>query len=1238
VAKDVALPESPDRNTEARSEEPLYVVGIGASSGGLDALRALFSHIPADSGVVFVIVVHLSPAHESHLAELLQPYSSLPVRQVNRTVALERNHVYVIPPNANLNTIDTHLRLSELEERRMERAPINHFLHTLAASHNGTSIGVILTGAGSDGSLGIRQIKESGGLTVVQDPQEAKYDSMPRNAVATGMIDLVLPVHDIADEILRYCSTRPRLPVPDSEGAIEAPHSAILEQIIAEVRLRSGQELSMYTRGTVLRRVRKRMQLRHVETLPAYLETLSSRSSEAQALYDELLFTATEFFREPEVFAWLQHSVFRELFDLKSGSNERLRAWSIGCSTGEEAYSLAMLMLEEATKRPAPPGLQVFASDLSNHALARARDGVYPEEVATTVTRERLDRFFLHESGHYRVERVVRDIVVFTTHNLFKDPPFAHLDLIVCRNLLCELQPAVRRGVISLFYYALEPHGVLLIGEKDEVAEAHLFKAEPGQPRFLRRTSGPTHPESLPTAMQAFARVLPPKPAASASATVAKPYIFDLDRFHHVAAGKYAPASVLINDRSEVIHYSERASRFVRIPGGELTRDFAKLIQEPLKSQLRLGLALMRESDKSWESEPIAVHTNSGACRVVLHVDPVGNVETPGLVLVVFEDEPAYAHGHSAADAGRPAATMAHLQGEIEQTNHRLRELVEEHQTESRHLADTNDNLYDANDELRYVLEELEGSREELQAVNEELTSLDRENRLRLDELAQISADLQHLLESTGVGTLFLDCELNIIRFTAPVTELFNIRHADIGRPLTDLTHDLVYDDLADMALRVLKDLVAIDRETRDSKGNWYLTRLLPYRTAMKRVDGVVLTLVDITARMRAEQALRDADRRKDEFLAVLAHELRNPLAPISSGVEILKARSNDPRTVEKIAAIMGRQTRQLVRLVDDLLEVSRISGGKLRLQKSLVPLAEVIRDAVAAVQPLIDSSGHSIDVVLPQTPVMLYADPARLAQVFSNLLNNAARYTLDEGRIFLTATYESGYASVSVRDNGIGIAENVIDHVFEMFYQVGDSRQTRKDGLGIGLTLARSLVEMHEGSISVKSAGSGRGTEFNVRLPTSTATAAATPAPAMSLANGKYPKRRVLIVDDNIDAAETLSTLIKTLGEHEVRTARNGGQGLEIATGWRPEIVLLDLMMPEMDGYEVARRLRHEPWGKEITIVALTGWGQDEHRRLTKDAGFDRHLIKPVDVSSIEAVLGESQEPDERRPSPAGG
>jgi two-component system CheB/CheR fusion protein len=1213
-------PSETTRNTRAETSQPrLHVVGIGASAGGLGALRTLFSAIPESApGVAFVVVVHLDPANESRFDQLLQPYTRMRVEQVTQTTRLEPNRVYVIPPNANLNTIDTHLRLSPLEERRIERAPIDHFLRTLAHAHDGGAIGVILTGAGTDGALGIRQIKERGGLTIVQDPHEAEFDAMPLAAIETGLVDLVVPVRAMANEILSFCDTQPRLPPFNGEEPIADGDAVALDSIVRELEARTGRPFGVYARAVVLSRIERRMRLCRVDSLADYAGLIRARSDEARSLADDLLLGVTEFFRDADVFEGLERLVLPRLFDDASNHRDQVRVWSIGCSSGEEAYSLAILLLEASLRSGSRRRLQVFASDLTDAMRARARNGVYPFTVAASLSPDRLQRFFTQHGSTVSVNAEVRDIVLFASHNVFKDPPYSHLDVIVCRNLLRELQPDVRRGLLRLFHFALEPDGALIVDGADDV-DAALFEADAATPGLYRKRS---HSAAI---VHSFARSASPFRAEHVArrfraehvarvVDIPYPIRSEVSALHGERMQRYAPPSVLIGNADEIVHYSSTASRYLRIPGGELTHNVFEMLAEPLRSTLREGLQHVRSKGGRWSSKTVlALDDHGKRRRVVLHVEAVDGVQVEPLWMIVFDDA-AIATGTPDID---PAERIDKLRKELDRTQRRLSEIL-----------DTSERIDDTNVADRMQFSEIRGeialAQQALQGAHRELNAVDELNRAQIVELAQSSLDLKYLLESTGIATLFLDTELQVVRYTPQLASLITIPEHEPARALAELRHVLDYDDLEKDARRALEHLTLIEREVSNRHDpRWFLVRMLPYRGAVHSVDGVVITLIDITGRKHAEEELRTANRRKDEFLALLAHELRNPLAPISSGIDVLKMASNDPQIVEQIAATMARQTRQLVHLVDDLLEISRISGGRLRLRIAEVRLADVVRDAVNAVRPIVDRARHELIVRVPSEPIVLDADALRLTQVLVNLLNNAARYTPEGGRIELGIEREGGSAKIVVRDNGIGMPPEVLRHAFDMFYQGDDSRLPRTAGLGIGLTLAKTLVDMHGGSMDVSSEGPDRGSEFTVRLPIPRVHAPPLP-PKAAPANDRLGGHRVLIVDDNGDAAQTLGVLVTALGKNDVRVASSGADALKIAEDQHPDIVLLDLKMPDMDGFEVARRLRRRPWAAHTLLVALTGWGMDEHKRRTKEVGFDRHLTKPADRTMLESVLSD--------------
>ncbi|REJ82684.1 MAG: GAF domain-containing protein [Planctomycetota bacterium] len=901
--------------------DPFSIVGIGASAGGLAALKAFFQHVPADSDLAYVVVVHLAPEHESHLAELLQPHVKMPVQQVAETIALEKNHVYVIPPNANLDTIDTHLRVTALEKERRERAPIDHFLRTLAKTHDGSAIGVILTGTGSDGTLGLREIKEAGGLCVVQDPAEAEYDGMPQSAVATGIVDLVLPVDEIPAALLRFAKTRPHIPLPESGESVDGDVARLLQKIFAQVRARSGRDFSRYKRSTILRRIQRRMQLSQITELPAYVELLRQQPGEVRTLADDLLITVTNFFRDPPVFETLQQDVIPRLFEGKDETDE-IRIWSVGCATGEEAYSLAILLLEHIERLERPPRVQIFASDLHEHSLQKARDGFYPGDIETDVSAERIKRFFVKENGGFRIRKEVRELVVFASHNLLGDPPFSRVDLISCRNVMIYLLREVQREVVELFHYALRQNGFLLLGNSEAVDVTDLFRIEHKKSCLYRKRNVPAPEPRLPVFPMTQAKVPHEIPQLRISDD-SRSY----GTLHQQIVERYAPPSVLVSPDDRIVHVSQHAGRYLLHPGGDLTASVIRLVRDDLRAELQAALRAARAHGEPVTTQPVEVRFNGESAAVVLHMRPVPDPPQDDFVLIIFDELDARKPPHEDAPESDVPARQAGgepreevLARELARTRQRLQAIIEEYETGQEEMRASNEEMQSTNEELRSTMEELETSKEELQSMNEELQTLNQENRHKVEELAQLSSDLQNLMAATDIATLFLDRDLRILRFTPQISELFNVRTTDRGRPLADFTHRLGYPDLLADAQAVLERLIPIERSVQAETGQWFLTRLLPYRSTDDRIDGVVITFGDISAAKRAEQAVQESERRLARELHAMTrlHDLVSALlvSPNVSAAlnEVLNA------TIDITAADMGNV--QLLNPEENTLEI----------------------------------------------------------------------------------------------------------------------------------------------------------------------------------------------------------------------------------------------------------------------------------------------------------------------------
>lgn len=864
------------KESDATFQPQFTIVAIGASAGGLEALQIFFDQMPPDTGMAFVVVMHLSPEHRSHLPQLLQSHTEMPVRQVTQTIAMAPNHIYVIPPNRNLSSIDTHLRLSELEAARRQRAPIDHFLRTLAKTHGEQAIGVVLSGTGSDGSLGLKEIKEAGGLTVVQDPVEAEYDSMPQNAIATGLIDLILPVAEMPAQIGNYVRVGPSLRATETEMLPEVEGDQ-LQKILLQLRTHTGHDFSGYKQNTVLRRVRRRMQLQHIEDLSTYLQLLRSDEEEIKVLSRDLLITVTKFFRDEEAFTALEEQVIPRLFADK-GSGDRVRVWVVGCATGEEAYSVAMLLLEQCARMADAPMVQVFASDISNDALMQAREGIYPEVIAADVSPQRLQRFFYSENGSYRVKREVREVVLFAEHNLLSDPPFSRQDLVSCRNLLIYLQREVQADVIELFHYALKAESFLFLGSSESLGDAGLFRAiDKKRGLYQRQAVVSTHPKlpSLPltprqgTIPQSLPAKQPIAPAARSS----------FGAVHLEMLERYAPPSLLINEDFNIVHLSQHAGRYLHQPGGDLTHNVLQRVLPALRMELMMALYGVIEQDQPLRTKPVHLTVAGERRQVSMSVHPATTSGMEGYLLIIFLERGGAAPGVSEGGEDQDTAVVVQdLEAELSRTKERMQTAVEEFESSKEEMGAANEELRSMNEELRSTAEELETSKEELQSMNEELVTLNQEYQNKVDELSQLSSDLQNLLASTDVATIFLDRNLCIRRFTPQVGELFNIIEVDQGRPLAHITHKLQDGDMLQDAELVLASLLPVEKEIKTEDGRFYLVRLRPYRSVEDRIEGVVITFVDVTDLKRTEAELRASN----EFQKNILHTVREGLLVLS--------------------------------------------------------------------------------------------------------------------------------------------------------------------------------------------------------------------------------------------------------------------------------------------------------------------------------------------------------------------
>jgi two-component system, chemotaxis family, CheB/CheR fusion protein len=866
-------------NLNPSQNDEITVVGIGASAGGLKALRAFFEALPSKTGMAYVVITHLHPEHESHLAELLQRSTAMPVQQVNGLVPAEKDHVYVIPPDRRLVMQDSHIDTAEFKEPRGQRSPIDYFFRSLARGHP-NSVGIILSGGGTDGAVGVKAIKQEGGLLMVQHPDEAEYESMPNAAIATGLADLVLPVMELAEKLVEFTRFRP--PLPSDADDLSEEQLEFIRRIIAHVHARTGHDFSQYKRSTLLRRIQRRMQIYGASTLEIYLDTLRQTPSEATALFNDILIGVTSFFRDREAWDKLAKQVIPQILKSQE-SAESVRTWTIGCSTGEEAYGIAMLLFEAFDRLEIHPQIQVFASDLDENAIRYAREGLYPTAIEADVSPDRLARFFTQEGDHYRVRREVRDAVLFTHHSVLRDAPFSRLDLITCRNLLIYLERDIQNTVFDIFHYSLKPGGYLFLGSSESIETAHeLFETVDKTHRIYRtKPWNRDHPH------------IPALPLSIGTHTHAEPYsqpyaprlhsTVELTRLsdeHAKAVESHAPPSVLINEKYSILHVSETAGRYLVQPIGPITTDLLRLVRPELQLELRTALLRAFERDQAILTPPIPVQFNGHPQRVILSIQPRFHAKGKGTklekqALIFFlEDEQEEPPAAQARDETSRTALVRQLENEVRRLREQLQASIEEYESSGEELKASNEELQSINEEYRSATEELETSKEELQSINEELQTVNNELKNKLDEISRSHSDLQNLMSATEIATLFLDGELRIRHYTPGMRDLFNIMPADRGRPIKHLRHTLQYSQFLEDAEEVLRTLVPIEREVQGEEGGWFLLRTRPYRTTDDRIEGLIFTFVEITRLKRAEEQLVEINATLEERVTERTQDL----------------------------------------------------------------------------------------------------------------------------------------------------------------------------------------------------------------------------------------------------------------------------------------------------------------------------------------------------------------------------
>ncbi|MHA4845701.1 PAS domain S-box protein, partial [Flavitalea antarctica] len=856
-------------NDSAPSEKlnQFLIAGIGASAGGIQALRKFFEQVPGQSGVCYVVILHLSPSHDSQLAEVLQAVSAIPVQQVVEKTILEPDHIYVVPPNQHLIIEDGFIAPSVNINTDDRRSPVDLFFRNLADTHGQRSVCVILSGTGANGSMGLKRIKEMGGMAFVQNPREAEFNEMPRNAIATELIDEVLPVAEIPARIIA-CRDR----VGSVQINLEALqgfelHQQALRQIFTQLRIHTGHDFTNYKRATILRRIERRINITNLPDLPAYAKYVNENSGESTALLKDLLISVTNFFRDAKPFEALENEVIPLVFQNKK-PEDQVRIWVAGCATGEEAYSIAMLFAERLEGTPNSPKVQIFATDIDESAIATAREGYYTLNDAADVSPDRLQRFFTPEGEGYRIRREIREMILFATHNFLKDPPFSRLNLVSCRNVLIYLNPTAQERVMETFHFTLAAGGFLFLGTSESVEgvselystvsrENHIFKAR----QVLSRNW------SIPESVPRFRYLNNEERKKPDDISILPGNRFSSGELHQKLLEKYAPPSLVVNEDYEIVHMSEKVGKYLEFKGGTPTQNLLELIRPEIRLELRSILHQALQTRTTVAARGLNVVVGGQPQAVDIKVQPVfqDDKSSQGLILVTFEQlDTVVKNEQVVLSSVEPVAKQ--LEDELNRVKTHLRTSIEQHEYQSEELKASNEELQAMNEELRSAAEELETSKEELQSINEELRTVNQELKVKIEELGITGNNLRNFINSADVGTIFLDRSFAISLFTPAVLQIFNLKMSDVGRPVTDITTKLIYDELMQDAEIVLNKLATIEREVSTTDNRTFVMRLLPYRTFENTINGVVLTFFDITNRKLIQNALQQSE----EYLRLL--------------------------------------------------------------------------------------------------------------------------------------------------------------------------------------------------------------------------------------------------------------------------------------------------------------------------------------------------------------------------------
>ena len=1241
-----------------REAQPSCVVGIGASAGGLEALQQFLTFLPGDTGMAFVIIQHLSPDHKSLLADILGKDTTMPVVEAQDGMRVERNHIYMIPPKFNLEIVSDILRLRKYNLRNINH-PIDIFFRSLAAAYENRAVAVILSGTGSDGTNGIRSIKDKNGVIIVQSPESAQFDGMPRNAIATGFVDLVLNPDSIAREMRHIAAS-----MVDAGNKLQLSDGDLMVQVFSILRNVTNVNYTYYKQTTILRRIERRIVVTHNRNLQEYVKYLSNNPDEARLLAKEVLIGVTSFFRDPDYFDVLKDRVVYDLVK-NSTPTEQIRVWVAGCSTGEEAYSIAILFAEVMEELGLRRDVKIFATDLDADSIAVAGRGIYGDNISEDVSVARLSRYFSRKGNHYIVGHDIRKMIVFAQHNVFQDPPFGKLDLISCRNLLIYFQNVLQRNLFAIFHMALNDRGYLFLGRSESVIDYDdVFRVVCANEKiFVHNASGkaPSH-ERITYSMQGVesnmdsANILHSMPDPDLS--------FNSGELDTRILEMLMPASVLVDEKNQLVHTYGNCKEFIMLPVGAVTLDIFSLVRPELKIAVSKALKESREKQERVAYEGIPVQLEGKREMISLVGQPMRDrlgADT-GMTVIAFlrtNEQP----GEISMEQYKIYIAASERITDLEKDLHVAQDNLTKTVTE---LESVNAELQAANEELLTANEELQSSNEELQSVNEELYTVNSEYQTKVNELAAVNDDMANFLATTLVGIIMVDRNLNIRKFTEYISSEFHMADQDVGRSLRYIAFNFATIDLIALCRQVLSTMKPIEKNCASVTGKTYLVRIAPYKAIEREKDrefhvpdtrvmeteekeedsgfrGLVITFVDTTKQVNDQQqieemakALRAAvqsGREKEAFLSHMSHDMRTPMTAIIGLVQLSLQRTDlTPEIRENLEKIQS-SGRYLMGLIDEVLETSRINSGKAVTVSTAARETQVIEEVNSIIsQKALEEGLLFRSKIKGCEDRYVMMDTEYVERILINLLTNAIKFSKQGGTVdFVTnVSYKNGKAKhvYTITDNGMGISEDFRKKMFLPFEQENRENVALRDGQGLGLYICKNLVDMLQGTINCESV-KGKGTTFTVVLEYELASEEQIRLQrkkATTYEDSVLYGKNVLVAEDNSINAEVIMKLLENRGVHS-ELARDGREAVEMFRNngaYHYQAILMDLMMPLLDGQEAARAIRDSRTADagRIPIIALTADAYDDLEEKCLSAGMDGYLRKPIDTDELFRML----------------